>query len=979
MAGRTPAIGPDGAPISLPSEKVPELEESGGRAISPREAAIDEAAFTERDRPVTAGDVGEAALAGFHASQRGMLESAGVPLDRAITGVADLYGGDASRKSVAGYLSGLDKKYPTLTAATGLAGNVSGAVGVAAALRNPGAGLRGAGGVAARMGMGGVENVVQATTKDINEAALGDQKVNGEMLVANMPKHFLVGSLLTGAFEGGAHVLGKGVRAVTARTVPALEEGASSAVGRELGLTGDAALEQGARVRGLNEGEVPASRAGLADILTGEQATQRAAADAEHAGTVSALEGAQTTEAALLSARQEAARKTAGAQAARGVTRAEGEAGSGVWEAAATQDAKVSGAQAEGAARTMEARAAHSAAGEEALAAGDRVFEAGAAKESGVAAAIERANAKVAQVADHFGSVHSTLEAERAAALRSLEELTAEHAAATKDLQAAIRRIGDGSGGPAYVPRSAKAGSKMNYAQRPPKVGDLDVETGELWTVESLAKVAEERAASTGSEATVAEASRLTALQKSIGAAREHAQTHIEAIEKAITTNKIQARRGVRAATVEAQRETTRVAAELSAPIENASKRSGHAMRAVEDAQRRVAQVEEETKAFVEKARGEGEGAVAKAEKRGAARIASAKADAAALLKKVEEGAGKEKEALAKTHESQRAKLPQARTTTDVDPLLEGMSKRAEAPRPLLSSGAAWGAGVSLLHGNPVAAATALASGFAAGAARNHGNLIAARMMRGLSTTLTGVDAAVRDGALAVLSGRAAKVGNAIASRPGEKTPSFDELSKKIIDVQSNPAELEHRVRESVGHIAIDAPSTYQEVLATAQRANAYLYAILPVPQKDPNTLTPHLDPGFVPESARYDFMQSVRTIDDPLSLFADVSNGSITQAQVEAVQTVYPLLFDKMRNEVKRQTMFLVSPVDYEREIHVGTLLGQVTNEVLEPDFQSMMAKSYKDKSKNQESQNSAPKPSGSKATKNMMSGSESIEGGDQ
>lgn len=998
MAGpRVPGIGPDGAPITLPAEKAPELAEGGGRVISREEAARTDAEDRELAEGRTVGgiasDYGDSIVAGMHASQRGMLEAVGVPLDRGITGVADLFGGDESRKSTAAYLKGLDERHPTLTATTGLIGNISGAIGAAAALRVPGgigaAPMAGARGVAARMAVGGVENVIQATTKDVNEAALGDKAVNSEMLVANMPKHFLVGGLIAGTFEGGAHVLGKGVKAITARAVPALETGASKAVGRELGMEGAEGLEAGARVRDLNGGEVPTSRKGIADILTGEQSAQRARSATEATGVADALAGAQTTEAALMAARQEAARKGASGAGRRGVAAAETDAAEGAFEAAAEGGAGVERAELEGAARRAEAQGAHAAAGEEALGAGERSVEAQASRVARVEEAAARAESKVSQVADHYVAVKSSLEGEHAAAQQSLRDLASEQAHAAEQLRQVIKRIGDGSDGAGskYVPRRTAeghaTGSKMQYAQRPPRVGDLDVETGEIWTAERLAEVAQERAASTGSESINAEATRLAAIHDSLRVARDNAEQHLTAVTEAMHANELEAKQAIVHATKQAKAEVVEARGVIAKDTSTKYTESTKAMSLAREAAERVKKVEAETAAFVEKARGQGEGAVAKAEKRGAARIESAKADAAAAMAKVEEGAKAEKAALSKTHEAQTKKLPAASEKTDVDPLIEGMTKYQEGLRgkPMVSSHAMLGAGMSLLHGNPVAAAGAMASSFAAGQARNHGNLIAARTMRGLSQTLSHVDAAIRDGAADILSGTAGRAVKSATNdpEPSRKEPTFEELSKKIIDAQANPLELEHRVREAVGHIALEAPGTYQEILATTQRAHAFLLSILPLPQRDPGSLTPHLEPGDVSATAQYEFMAASRTIDDPLSIFADVKDGSITQTQVNAIATVYPRLFDKMRAEVRRQTMYLTSPVDYEREIHVGVLLGQVTNQVLEPDFQALMRSSYDQKNKKAESINAGGGGggSGSKTTKNMMSGSESIEGG--
>jgi hypothetical protein len=618
-----------------------------------------------------------------------------------------------------------------------------------------------------------------------------------------------------------------------------------------------------------------------------------------------------------------------------------------------------------------------------------------AGQEASVAEAIDAAQARVAQVFEHHNVLKSQFSAERRAAQESLDAIAREQGRVSNDLQAVIRRIGDGSEGAsaplhgnAYVPRRVNgkaSGAEIQLAQRPPRVGDLDVETGEIYTAERVAQeraeIAKMRAETTGSEATNAEAQRLSALHDHLAAARAHAEEHLASVDQAIKATDDLAYRETQQASSRAAAEIERAQASVASNISTTSQAHQKAQLALDAARENVKRVETETAGFVEEARGKGEVAVAQAEKRGAARIASAEADAAKALEEFKASAAKERAGLAKTHEAQAKALPGPNLATDVDALAEGFGKyqaaRSKGGAPLISNGGLWGAGMSVVHGNPMGALGALGVSFAAGRARNVSNLTTARVLRGISQTLTSLDAAVRDGAQAILTG--SKVARSVANMSrGEKEPSFEDLSQSIIDAQANPLELEHRVRESVGDLAGHAPGTYQEILATTQRAHAYLFSILPEPQRDPYSLTPHLDRGQVNETARYDFMSSARSIDDPLSLFEDVHSGDITQAQVDAVAFVYPQLFDRMRNEVKRQSMYLTTPVDYMREVHVGVLLGQVTNQVLEPDFQKLLRDSYAEKNKKAESQNvGSGGGQASKSAENMKSGSESIEGG--
>ncbi len=1025
MAGRVEVVGPGGVPGSIDESELEANETAGGHVASQAEidastAAIAQQRAAEVPRGVgdLAADYGDSIVAGEHALQRGIGEAVGLPLDKGITSVAELFGGPRARKSAAAYLKGLDDRHPYLTAATGLEGNVAGAVGAAVALKAPGAIGRplaaGARGVASRMAVGGIENVVQATTKEINESALGDKAVNGQKLVADLPKHFLVGSLLTGGFEGVAGALGAGTRAFARKGVPVLEEGATRALGRELGQEGEEALAAGARVRDLHGGEIPKTRGGLADILTAEQEVLRGKNAAEHAGVADALAGTQQGEAAGLVARQEAARKAAVGAERSSIEAAHGAAAEETFEAAARGGERVESAELAGAARRAEARGASEAANE-------------AAARAPGAQAIEEVQAGARQqlneVAGHYNTIAKAIVTDETVATKALKEIAAEQADVAKDLRRLLKEIGDGAdgAGPKGITRrgnrpdqtkgalldsvsggrfeeahgpgeyagrrfrggSSKptAGSKMAFAQRDPLPGDLNVETGETWTAEGIAlakglhnvesQAAMEAAEASGSAARLAEAERLAALQESLASAHKTASEHLAGIQ----ASRLEANEAVKAVREE-------VKATAKAQVTGLSKEAAQANKAAELAAQRVKDVEAETAAFIEEARGKGAKEVSKAEKRGAARIESAIADASDARAAADTLASNERTALGKAHEAQTKALPAASDKTSIDPLIEGMKRTGQerGARPAVSNGALFGAGVSLMHGNPLGAAAALGLSFAAGHVRNAGNLSAARAMRALSNRLSAVDQAVRQGAANILGttlGKAAKSAELEREKHEGRAPKFEELAERLVAIQANPLELEHRVREAVGHVAGEAPGTYGAMLVTAQRAHAYLFSILPMPQRDPNSLTPHLEVGDVSDTAQYEFMESARAIDDPLGAFRDVEDGAITQAQVLAIQAVYPEFFDEMRAEVRRQTMYLAEPVEYDRSIHVGTLLGMVTNEVLEPGFQVELRKAYEEKFKKSESTNESQGASGSKAASNMMSASQSIEQG--
>ncbi len=903
---------PDGTPGTVPSSEVSKLPQ-GSRALSAPEVESAKTEIAKANEPITAkgvaSDYGDMMLAGQHALLRGEGEAVGLPVDTAATGIAGLFG-DHAKQATRTYLHGLDERHPVISTMAGLEGNVAGAVGAAAMLKAPGGigapASRGLGGLAARMAYGGAENVVQATTKDVNEASLGDHTINGEKLLAAAPERFLIGAAFTGAFEGVAHGAGKGISALRGAAVPALETGASRAVGREVGMIGDEGVAAGQRIRGLNQGEIPTSRSSMAGLLEAEQGAQRTRGVAERAGAADALAGTQTAEAGALSMRQEAGRT---ATAAAGRDAAEG------------------------------LRGAMPAALHEEMAA---------------------ATATVRQVEEHYGALRQTLTQEHAEASQLAAELAHEHAATTeqlakamtaaekhsgiapKDAEAMASRQAEHETGMAEmvrtraeVPKGPTKAELIAYAEgRGPKpvpqgdagygmrAADIDAENARV-----------ENITATGSESSVHEVTRLKDLADQLKTAHKEAVAHVGSVTKAFKKNEVEAARDL---SIAGRAADVRIASF-----------------------QRVAEKE-----------------ASGLEKKASTDVAS-----------FEKGATKEKASLAKEHDRQIKKLPKPSDTTDVDPLVAGMRSHmaTQAERPAISGTAGLGAMFSVLHGNPVGAALALGGSFAAGKARGQGNLLAARAMRGLSQQLTSVDAAVRKGTLLIMGRSGARVAGAVDQEVTReapvKGPSFESISQDLYAAQGNPLILEHRVREAMGSVATDAPQTYTATLEATQRAHAFLLSILPAPQRDPYSLTPQLVHGSVDETTKYDFMRSFATVARPFSIYQDVANKTVTESQVDAIEQVYPTLYAQMRAEVDHQRVLLKEPMDYEREIHIGTLLGLVTNEVLEPDFQDLLAKTYKDKTaQGQMSGGGSQSPSGeSKTSKRMMSGSESLEGGQQ
>ncbi len=323
--------------------------------------------------------------------------------------------------------------------------------------------------------------------------------------------------------------------------------------------------------------------------------------------------------------------------------------------------------------------------------------------------------------------------------------------------------------------------------------------------------------------------------------------------------------------------------------------------------------------------------------------------------------------------------LPKADKATPVDKQLAHLRKpEGQDAIGLTSVG---GAAMSLLHGNVAGAAMAALGGIAARTAKAQGNLLAARTMSGLADSI-----AKADGAIARYAGRAvgryARLGadmSADDKGPAKPRLNFEKSYQRVRDAQSNPLIVEQRVRATAGEWAQQAPAVYSSLLSASMRAQAFLESKLPPPRRDPYSLTPQIDESDLSDTEKYDFMQYTKAVADPTGVLRDVGDGSVTPQQVEALQAVYPALYKQMATEVMRRVADLDAPLDYEKSVHIGTLLNVDTSEVMTSEFQSVLADMYSAREENEKPPGGS-KPLGvnSRLSKSMASESQQMQMGE-
>lgn len=852
---------------------------SRARAAGARQQTDDETtALVDQQKHDNLAEAHWAATVG---TVRGIGEALGQPTDSYATSIADTFG---KREATQKYLNDLRTYHPIASGGGEVLGQVGASIGLAELTGGGGAAAETAAGrIAARTAggalRGGMENLVVSSTHDVNETALGNAGLAGEKLLAEMPKHFMLGAGIGGVLAGGGAALGE-VGAVLKRpAAEMLDHQASAAVGRELG--GDAA--RGAEIRG-RMGSVPQSRGQIADFLSHEQAGFREASTREAVAARKGLELDQS----LASWRQ--SEKGATALAA-----SEKEA------AAAVKAVETRHAAARDALKVEHA---------EAVSAFGQLSE-------------ERAAAK-ARLKNLAGELDKVKGAELPNAQNILREASAQFNPADPSLTPPSPRAlelfsqwADGFAGKYSEP------GKLTFSELQNVIKGLD-------TMEVRQRVV----SGWGNDPEVKRA--FDSLRKS------------------------------------AKAEFDRASASTAAGVSEAKALDSARLRAsIPDLDKAVFAAEENLDRL---------GGVMKDFESGAAQeLKQAERDGFRMMRDQQRTAAGEDRTLRGEQRAEIRSLPKPSRATPVDDLL----RRARAPQEPGGVGAMGllGAGAMLMHGNVAGAAMSAVSGIAAQTAKAKGNLLAARTLSALADSI-----AKADGTIARLAGRAVgRYARATAEvAADDKSPqkprlTFEKVSQRVREAESNPMIIEQRVRTQAGPWAQVAPGIYSSMMSAAMRSQSFLSSKLPPSRSDPYSLTPHLDEGDLSDTEKYDFVQYAKAVDDPVSVLRAVADGSVTPQQVEALEAVYPSLYNQMKVEVQRRVADLSQPLDYERAVNVGTLLQIDTAEVMTGEFQSMQADMYTARAESEKLPGgSKPRGVNSRLSRSMESAGQALQGED-
>lgn len=179
-----------------------------------------------------------------------------------------------------------------------------------------------------------------------------------------------------------------------------------------------------------------------------------------------------------------------------------------------------------------------------------------------------------------------------------------------------------------------------------------------------------------------------------------------------------------------------------------------------------------------------------------------------------------------------------------------------------------------------------------------------------------------------LLESRAKRVYGGDGDSGEEKPPSHEahqELIENLSNLANNPKALIERLSAATHALHAVAPHTAASTQETATRAIQFLASKIRQPDPDP------LGEKYEPSSTeRLNFHRYVSVVEDPTVALHQVKQGTLTPETLETLQTVYPRLYDKMKQAVIGK---LDPGMPYQTKMMVSQFLGEPVDSSLKPE----------------------------------------------
>ncbi len=164
----------------------------------------------------------------------------------------------------------------------------------------------------------------------------------------------------------------------------------------------------------------------------------------------------------------------------------------------------------------------------------------------------------------------------------------------------------------------------------------------------------------------------------------------------------------------------------------------------------------------------------------------------------------------------------------------------------------------------------------------------------------------------------------------------FDETSKSVLATAADPRGFAEKQSQELQHLGHVAPGLAEIVVQKQLQVYDYLLQTMP---KNPAPAMNILNNDWKPPD--YEVLQwrkVVQVARAPLSMLDNVRNGTASQQQVQAVQTLYPKLYAQMAVAAQTIVADPATKLNYNQRLKLSALFGGQGEQTLAPAFVAAM-----------------------------------------
>ncbi len=149
----------------------------------------------------------------------------------------------------------------------------------------------------------------------------------------------------------------------------------------------------------------------------------------------------------------------------------------------------------------------------------------------------------------------------------------------------------------------------------------------------------------------------------------------------------------------------------------------------------------------------------------------------------------------------------------------------------------------------------------------------------------------------------------------------YDERVNRVIAAGQDPDVHAAMIERVARPISKHLPNVAKSFQQTALRSTVYLLQQIP-PSPSSSSLQPHLDRRTPPKMAQDKFNSIYDVVSNPVSILTKVANGTVTTAEVQAVQNTHPALYAHMLDKINSEIGHLTKPIPYDKVVSLKTML---------------------------------------------------------